>query len=89
MTPTILEQAGDHLAESARQASRVTSSVADAFVDGVAAARRVVKQSGDAAEEFFDDTTKRLQRHPLETVAVTLAVGISIGFVIGWFAKRS
>jgi hypothetical protein len=88
MTQTILEQAGDHLAESARQASRVTSAVADAFVDGVAATKRVVKESGDAAEELFDDTTKRLQRHPIETITVTLAFGISIGIVIGWLAKR-
>jgi ElaB/YqjD/DUF883 family membrane-anchored ribosome-binding protein len=88
MTQTVLEQAGDHLAESARQASRVTSAVADAVVDGVAAAKRVVKQGGDAAEEFFDDTTKRLQRHPIETIAVTLAIGISVGVVIGWLVKR-
>jgi ElaB/YqjD/DUF883 family membrane-anchored ribosome-binding protein len=47
-----------------------------------------VKESGDAAEELFDDTTKRLQRHPIETITVTLAVGISIGIVIGWLAKR-
>ena len=88
MAQRVLEQAGEHLAESARQASRVTSAVADAFVDSVGAARRVVKQSGDAAEELFDDTTKRLQRHPMETIMVTLAFGISIGIVIGWLAKR-
>ncbi len=74
MPQTVLEQTGEHIAESARKASRVTSVVADAIEDGVEAARRVVKQGGDAAEEFFDDTTKRLQRHPIETVITSLAV---------------
>ena len=47
-----------------------------------------MKQGGDAAEEFFDDTTKRLQRHPIETVITSLAVGMSVGIMIGWMMKR-
>jgi ElaB/YqjD/DUF883 family membrane-anchored ribosome-binding protein len=47
-----------------------------------------VRQGGDAAEEFFDDTTKRLQRHPIETVITSLAVGMSVGILIGWMLKR-
>ena len=59
--------AGEQLAETARTASRLTSAMAEAVEEGLAAARRVAKQGGDAAEEFFDDTTKRLARHPVET----------------------
>ena len=88
MPQTVLERTGEHIAESARKASRVTSAVADAIEDGVAAARRVVKQGGDVAEEFFDDTTKRLQRHPVETVITSLAVGMTVGIMIGWMMKR-
>ncbi|MGA9565223.1 MAG: hypothetical protein WBS19_06855 [Candidatus Korobacteraceae bacterium] len=88
MTQSVLERTGDQIAETARKASRATSAVADAFDDGVAAARRVAKQSGDAAEEFMDDTTKRLQRHPVETMVVTFAMGIAAGVVIGWLVKR-
>jgi ElaB/YqjD/DUF883 family membrane-anchored ribosome-binding protein len=88
MPQTVLERTGDHIAESARKASRVTSAVADAIEDGVGAARRVVRQGGDAAEEFFDDTTKRLQRHPIETVIASLAVGMSVGILIGRMLKR-
>jgi hypothetical protein len=54
----------------------------------VEAARRVAKHGGDAAEEFLNDTTKRLQRHPIETVAATLAIGVFAGIVIGWMVKR-
>ncbi len=88
MPQSVLEQAGEHIAESTRKVSRATSAIADAFEAGVEAARRAAKQSGDAAEEFLDDTTKRLQRHFIETVVTTFAIGIAAGIFIGWMAKR-
>ncbi len=88
MTQSVLERTGDQIAETARKASRATSAAADAFEDGVEAAKRAAKQGGDAAEEFLDDTSKRLQRHPIETVAATFAIGVAAGILIGWMAKR-
>lgn len=88
MIQSVLERTGDQVAETARKASRAASAVADALEDGVGAARRVAKQGGDAAEEFIDDTTKRLQRHPIETVVTTFAVGIGLGVLIGWTIRR-
>ena len=88
MTQSVLERTTEQIAETARKASRATSAVADAFEDGVEVARRAAKQGGDAAEEFLDDTTKRLQRHPIETVAVTFATGVAVGMLIGWMVKR-
>ena len=88
MTQSVLERTGEQIAETARKVSRATSAVADAFEDGVEAARRAAKQGGDAAEEFMDDTTKRLQRHPIETVAATFTLGVAVGILIGWMVKR-
>ena len=88
MIQSVLERTGDQVAETARKASRAASAVADALEDGVGVARRVAKQGGDAAEEFIDDTTKRLQRHPVETIVTTFAVGIATGVLIGWMIKR-
>jgi len=88
MTQSVLERTGEQIAETARKASQATSALADAFEDGVEAARRAAKQGGDAAEEFMDDTTKRLQRHPIETVAATFAMGVAAGILIGWMVKR-
>ncbi len=88
MAQSVLERTGEQVAETARKASRAASAVADALEDGVGAARRVAKQGGDAAEELFDDTVKRLQRHPIETIAVTFAVGMAAGILIGWMLKR-
>ncbi len=88
MPQSVLEQTDEHIAESVRKASRATSAIADAFEAGVEAAKRAAKQGGDAAEEFFDDTTKRLQRHFIETVVTTFAIGIAAGILIGWMVKR-
>jgi len=88
MSQTVAERAAGHIAESAHQASRVTSAVADAIEDGVGVVRRAAKRGGDAAEEFLDDTTLRIQRHPVLTVATTFAVAFTAGVLIGWMIKR-
>ena len=88
MSQTVVERAAEHIAESAHQASRATSAVADAIEDGVGVVRRAAKRGGDAAEELLDDTTHRIQRHPVLTVAATFAVGFSAGALFGWMMKR-
>lgn len=88
MTQSVLERTGEQIAETSRKASRAASAVADALEGAVGAARRVTKQGGDAAEEFVDDTTKRMQRHPVETVVTTFALGVAFGLLIGWVVKR-
>ena len=88
MSQTVAERAAEHIAESAHQASRATSAVAEAIEDGVGIARRATKRGGDAAEEFLDDTTQRIQRHPVLTLATTFALGFTAGALIGWMIKR-
>ena len=88
MSQTVLERTAEHIAESAHQASRATGAVADAIEDGVGVVRRAAKQGGDAAEEFLNDTTQRIQRHPVLTVATTFAIGFAAGTLIGWMMKR-
>ncbi|MBZ5689878.1 MAG: hypothetical protein LAP86_33205 [Acidobacteriia bacterium] len=89
MSQTVLDRATERIAESARQASHATSAVADAIIeDGVGVVKRAAKQGGDAAEEFLNDTTQRIQRHPMLTVAATFAIGFTAGAFIGWMIKR-
>lgn len=88
MAQTVVERTAEQIGKSARQASRATSAIADAFEDGLGVVKRAAKQSGDAAEELLDDTTERLQRHLLLTVATTFAVGVTTGALIGWMMKR-
>jgi len=88
MSKTVLDRTAEHIAESAHQASRATCAVADAIEDGVGVVQRAAKQGGDAAEEFVNDTTKRIQRHPVLSVATTFAVAFMAGTFVGWMMKR-
>ena len=88
MSQTVVERMAEHITESAQQASSASSAVADAIQDGVGVMRSAAKQGGDAAEEFLNDTTQRIQRHPVLTVAATFAVGFTAGTLIGWMLKR-
>lgn len=88
MSQTLVERTAEHIADSAHQASRATSAIADAIEGGVGVMRRAAKHGGDAAEEFLDDTTGRMQRHMVLTVATTFAVGVTSGALIGWVLKR-
>ena len=88
MAQSVLEQVGVQIDETARKASRAASVLADALEDGGGAARRVTKQGSHAAAELLAETRKRVQRHPIETVAAVFAAGIVAGAAIRWMTKR-
>ncbi|MGB8012139.1 MAG: hypothetical protein WCF68_11030 [Terriglobales bacterium] len=88
MAQTVVERTAEHIAESAHQASRATCAIADAIEDGVGVLRHAAKQGGDAAEEFLNDSTQRIQRHPVLSLATTFAVGFTAGTLLGWILKR-
>jgi hypothetical protein len=83
MAQSVVEWTGDQIAEAARQASRASTALADALEESLGATRRIAKQGGDTAEELMDDTIKRLQRHPVETVIATFSIGIATGITVG------
>jgi hypothetical protein len=88
MSQTFVEKAGDHIAQSVHEASRVTSSAADAIAEGVNVARRAAKQGCEAAEDFMHDSTKRIQRNPLAAVTATLVAGLALGTLVGLSIRR-
>jgi ElaB/YqjD/DUF883 family membrane-anchored ribosome-binding protein len=88
MEQSVFEHVGQQIDDTTHKAARAASAVADALEDSVLAARRAAKDSADAATELLYNTKRRLQRHPLETVAVIFAVGIAAGTAIGWMMKR-
>jgi len=88
MSHTVVERAAEHIAESAHQASRATGAIANAIGDRVEVAMRTAKHGGDAAEDFLNDTTRRLQRHRTLTVVTTFAIGIAAGALVRWMVKR-
>jgi len=88
MAETVLDRAGEQIADAAHRASRAATGAADALENGVEAARRAAKQGCCSAAELIDDTKRRVRRYPIETVATTFAAGIAVGAAIGCMIKR-
>ena len=88
MSQTILERTAEHISDATHQASRVTRAAADAIDEGVGAVRRVAKQGGDVAEEFFNDASRLIERQPILTVASTAVLALGAGVFIGWMMQR-
>jgi ElaB/YqjD/DUF883 family membrane-anchored ribosome-binding protein len=88
MSQSVLEQMGEQIDEATHKASYAASAVADALEDGVGRARCAVKHGSQAASELYADTRRRVQRHPVESVAATFAVGIAAGAAVGWMIGR-
>ena len=88
MEQSVFEHVGQQIDDTTRKATRAASAVADALEDGVLAARRAERDGAAAATELLYNTKRRLQRHPLETVALTFAAGIAAGAAIGWMLRR-
>ncbi|MGD0632122.1 MAG: hypothetical protein ABR987_22550 [Terracidiphilus sp.] len=88
MEQSVFEHVGQQIDDTTHKATRAASAVADALEDGVSAARRAARDGADAASELLYNTKRRLQRHPLESVAITFAAGFVAGTAIGWMMKR-
>lgn len=87
MEQSIFERVGQQIDDTAQGATRAAFAVSDILEDGVAAARRAARDGTDTATDFLHNTKRRFQRHPLETAAIVLAVGIAAGTAIGWMIK--
>lgn len=82
------EAAAQHPPIPIRAVSRAAAALADAVEDSLAAARRIGTDTSDAAEQWMDDTSQRIKRHPAETVIGAFAAGIMLGAFLGWLTHR-
>jgi len=74
---------------TAREIHRMKINLTEAVTDGLETAKKVGKQTSDAAEELMDDTAERIRRHPAETVVFAFVVGFLIGGFVSWLTRRS
>ncbi len=88
--------AGDKLAafgtEIVGEAGQIKEKVLDIFEEGLNSARataeRASKRGCAVTEDLLDDAARQVKRHPLQSVGVTLGIGLAAGLAIGWFAAR-
>lgn len=76
-------QTADYVGESARKASEFASSVVDGVQDGFNAAKNAVQEGHAAVGDFIDDTAKRVKRSPIESILLSLTIGVAMGFLLG------
>ena len=81
--------AGERVIQVGAEASRLKVQASHAVEDAMIEARRLAKRGRYAAEDLVDETTYRIKRDPLRSVAVTFAVGLGIGALAGWLAGRN
>jgi ElaB/YqjD/DUF883 family membrane-anchored ribosome-binding protein len=82
MEQTVFEQVGQQIDDAKHKASRAASAVANAIEDGSTAFRSAARDGANAATEIIYNTRKRVQRHPIEAITITFAVGVAVGAVI-------
>jgi hypothetical protein len=83
MAKSFADQAGDYIGDTVRSASQFGAVAADAVKEGVSTAGRAISDTRDAAEDFLDETKRRAKRHPIESILLSLAIGVAFGFILG------
>lgn len=83
MAKSVVAQTTAQVGESAHKVSEFASSVADGVHDGISAAKNAVQDGRAAVEDFVDNTARRVKRSPIESILLTLGVGVAIGFLLG------
>jgi ElaB/YqjD/DUF883 family membrane-anchored ribosome-binding protein len=89
MQTEMLEKTVEVRDQLGAEVKRVKEAVADAFEDGVVAARRAVKQGRRAAEDMVDDAEYRIKQRPFSALGVSFGIGLGLGAVIGVFLARN
>lgn len=81
-------QLAETVAKAGYQVEKLKTKATHAIEDGTVEAKRLIKRGRYAAEDLRDETAYRIKRDPFRSVAITLAVGIGIGSLIGLLAGR-
>jgi len=60
----------------------------DLLDNGKRKAQRMIKRGYATGEDYLDETTHYIKHHPWQSVGVVLGVGLSVGFLGGFFSRR-
>lgn len=88
MRQNILEKTGDYIAQSADKASRGAAAVVKVVENGMETAKTAARQGRQAAEDALEGASRRIRRHPVQTVVATGAIAFGAGLLIGRLFKR-
>ena len=52
-------------------------------------AQRIVRKGYETGEDYLDESKRYIKHNPWKSVGVALGVGLSLGFLSGFIARRS
>lgn len=77
-----------NLAHLKHEVSKAKVLIDDVLEDGKRKAERTLKRGIVAAEDYVEDTTYFIKRHPWQSVGAALGLGAGVGLLAGWLAMR-
>jgi ElaB/YqjD/DUF883 family membrane-anchored ribosome-binding protein len=89
MQTEMLEKTMEVRDQLGAEVKRVKAAAVDAVDNGIAAARRAVKQGRRAAEDLVDDAEYRVKQHPFSALGVSFGIGLGLGALIGVLLARN
>jgi ElaB/YqjD/DUF883 family membrane-anchored ribosome-binding protein len=81
--------AGMNLAHLKHEVAKAKTLMNDLVEDGKRNAQRMVKRGYNAAEDYVEDTTYYIKRHPWPAVGMAAGIGAGAGLLAGWLCTRA
>lgn len=78
-----------NLAHLTHEMAKAKVLIDDVLEDGKRKAERMLKRGFVAAEDYVEDTTYFIKRHPWQSVGAALGLGAAVGVLAGWLSTRS
>lgn len=81
--------AGQELGKLGVDSAQIKARIEEAVENGIKAAKRTVRHGQHATEDLLDETKYKIKREPFGSVALTLAIGLGLGAIVGAIVTRS
>ena len=91
METKIVEKATEgalQMAHLTHEVSKARTLVNDVIGDGKRKAQRTAKRALITAEDYVEDTTYYIKRHPWQSVGIATGVGVGAGVLASWVFSR-
>lgn len=82
------KNAGIKLAQLAAKAAEGKVIAEDMLEIGKRKAERFMRRGFEAGEDYLEETRRYVKHHPWQSVGVALGVGLTMGFLGGFFTRR-
>jgi ElaB/YqjD/DUF883 family membrane-anchored ribosome-binding protein len=77
-----------NLAHLKHEVTKAKVLIDDVLEDSKRKAARMMKRGVVAAEEYVEDTTYAIKRHPWQSVGAAFGLGTGLGILTGWLMMR-